>query len=168
MDGKSISIGEAAAASGLPVKTIRHYEEIGLIPHAMRTNGRPHGGGHRIYGDADVGRLLFIQHARLFGLSLAEIRDLLALAEGKGCPSRQPEYRKILGRHLHGIDDRVRHLLGLRAAIEKLMLPPESANAAECSWGTCACMKPAQPASSNAAAPSGRHRMKGGTHVCVL
>src|SRR5713101_856933 len=114
MGGKTFSIGEAAATSGLPVKTIRYYEEIGLIPHAMRTNRSLHGGSHRIYGDADVGRLRFIQHARLFGLSLAEIRELLALANGKGCPSRQPEYRKILGRHLHGIDERVGHLLGLR------------------------------------------------------
>lgn len=165
MDGKTFAIGEAAAASGLPVKTIRYYEEIGLIPPAMRTNGSAHGSGHRVYNDADVGRLRFIQHARLFGLSLAEIRDLVALAEGNGCPSRQPEYRKIRGRHLHGIDEGVRHLLGLRAAIEKLMSPPGSANATECSWGTCACMKPAEPASSNAAAPSGRHTIKGGKHV---
>lgn len=165
MGGKSFSIGEAAAASGLPVKTIRYYEEIGLIPQAVRTDGSVHGDGHRIYGDADVGRLRFIQHARLFGLSLAEIRELLALADGKGCPSHQPEYRKILGRHLHGIDERVRHLLGLRAAIEKLMSPAGSANATECSWDTCACMKPAQPASPNAAARSGRHPIKGGHHV---
>ena len=165
MNGKTLSIGEAAAASGLPVKTIRYYEEIGLIPHAMRTNGSLRGGGHRIYGDADVGRLRFIQHARLFGLSLAEIRELLALADGKGCPSRQPEYRKVLGRHLHGIDERVHHLLGLRAAIETLMSPAGSANATECSWDTCACMKPAQPASSNAAAPPGRHPIKGGHYV---
>lgn len=165
MNGKTLSIGEAAAASGLPVKTIRYYEEIGLIPHAVRTNGSLHGGGHRIYGDADVGRLRFIQHARLFGLSLAEIRELLALADGKGCPSRQPEYRTILGRHLNGIDERVRHLLGLRAAIEKLMSPAGPANATECSWGTCACMKPEQPASAKAAAPSGRHPIKGGNHV---
>jgi MerR family copper efflux transcriptional regulator len=165
MDGRTHSIGEAAQASGLPVKTIRYYEEIGLIPHAMRTNGSVRGGGHRIYREADVGRLRFIHHARLFGLSLADIRELLALAEGKGCPSRQPEYRKILRRHLDEIDERVRHLLGLRAAIENLMSPARQANAQECSWNTCACIQPMEPAPSSAARPSGRPRMKGGNHV---
>lgn len=106
MGGKTFSIGEAAAASGLPVKTIRYYEEIGLIPRAMRTNGSVHAGGHRVYSHADVGRLRFIHHARLFGLSLADIRELVALAEGKGCPSQQPEYRRILKGHLDEIDER--------------------------------------------------------------
>ena len=165
MGGRNFAIGEAAEASGLPIKTIRYYEEIGLIPRAMRTNGDVLGGGHRIYSDADVGRLRFVHHARLFGLSLADIRELLALAEGKGCPSRQPEYRKILGRHLDEIDERVRHLLGLRAAIEGVMSPARHENAGECSWGTCACMRPTEPASSSAVTPSGRHRMKGGNHV---
>ncbi len=165
MGGKTFSIGQAAEASGLPVKTIRYYEEIGLIPQAMRTNGSARGGGHRIYSDADVGRLRFIHHARLFGLSLADIRELLALAEGKGCPSRQPEYRKILRRHLDEIDERVRHLLGLRAAIERLMSPARRANATECSWDTCACIQPMEPVPSSAAKPSARHRMKGGNHV---
>ncbi|MGQ0662937.1 MAG: MerR family transcriptional regulator [Pseudomonadota bacterium] len=165
MARRILSIGGAAEASGLPVKTIRYYEEIGLIPQATRTNGGGRGGGHRIYGDGDVGRMRFIHHARLFGLSLADIRELLALAEAKGCPSGQPEYRKVLQRHLHEMDEHVRHLLGLRAAIEGLMSPARQGNAAECSWGTCACMRPTEPASSSAATPSGRHRMKGANHV---
>ncbi|RWI36107.1 MerR family transcriptional regulator [Mesorhizobium sp.] len=158
------SIGDAAEASGLPVKTIRYYEEIRLIPRAMRINGEGRGGGHRIYSDADVGRLRFIHHARLLGLGLADVRELLALAETKGCPSRQPEYRKVLQRHVSEIDERVRHLLGLRAAIEGLMSPARQANTGDCSWGTCACMRPTGPAPSSAP-PSRRHRMKGGNDV---
>jgi len=165
MDGRAFSIGDAAAASGLPVKTIRYYEEIGLIPRAVRSKGGARGNGHRIYNDAYVGRLRFIHHARLLGLSLADIRELLALAEAKGCPSRQPEYRRVLQRHVNEIDERVRHLLGLRAAIEGLMVPAGQPSAAECSWGTCACMRPTESTSSSAAAPSGRHRIKGGDHV---
>lgn len=165
MGVRNFAIGQAAEASGLPVKTIRYYEEIGLIPRATRTNTGVRGSGHRIYNDADVGRLRFIHHARLFGMSLADIRELLALAESNGCPSRQPEYRKILRRRLHEIDERVRHLLGLRASIEVLMSPARQANAQECSWGTCECMRPTEPASSSTATPSGRHRMKGGNHV---
>ncbi len=121
--GAIISIGDAAKAAGLTVKTIRYYEEISLIPKAGRTNGGAHTGGNRVYTEADVGRLRFIHHARLFGLALADIRELLALADSKGCPGKQPEYREILGRQLREIDERVRHLLGLRTAIEALMAP---------------------------------------------
>lgn len=134
-------IGEAAKAAGLPVKTIRYYEEIGLVPKAARTNGGIHAAGRRLYSDADIGRLSFIRHARLFGLSLADIRKLLALAESKGCPSKQPEYRETLRSHLRAIDERINHLLGLRTAIQALMAPARQAGGDKCSWEKCACMQ---------------------------
>ena len=95
----------------------------------------------RVYTEAGVGRLRFIHHARLFGLNLSDIRKLLALADGKGCPSEQPEYREILRRHLHEIDERVQHLLGLRAAIEDLVSPARRRKGQQCSWNTCGCMQ---------------------------
>jgi DNA-binding transcriptional MerR regulator len=160
------SIGDAAEACGLPVKTIRYYEEIGLIPKAGRTNGGVHTGGHRVYTEAEVGRLSFIRHARLFGLRLSDIRELLALADGKGCPSRQPEYGEILRRHLHDIDERVRHLRGLRAAIEDLVSPARQRKDQKCSWSTCGCMQ--QHAGSpppSGASSFGGDRKKGASHV---
>lgn len=141
MNTRSFSIGEAAGASGLAVKTIRYYEEIGLIPKAGRTDGGAHTGGHRVYTEAEVGRLRFIRHARLFGLALADVRELLAVADGKGCPSRQPEYRAILQRHLRAIDERINHLLGLRTAIKALMSPARQKSGDKCSWETCGCMQ---------------------------
>lgn len=164
--GTIFSIGDAAKASGLTVKTIRYYEEIGLIPKAGRTNGGAHTGGHRVYTDAEVGRLSFIRHARLFGLHLSDIRKLLALADGKGCPSEQPEYREILQRHLHEIDERVRHLLGLRAAMEGLVSPARQRKGQKCSWSTCGCMQ--QHAGSpppSGTSSFGGHRKKGVSHV---
>lgn len=160
------SIGDAAEASGLAVKTIRYYEEIRLIPKAGRTNGGAQTGGNRVYTEAEVGRLRFIHHARLFGLRLSDIRELLALADGKGCPSRQPEYREILRRHLHDIDERVRHLRGLRTAIEDLVSPARQRKGQKCSWSTCACM--AQHAGSSppsGAGSLGGDRKKGASHV---
>jgi MerR family gold-responsive transcriptional activator of gol and ges genes len=163
MADRILTIGEAATASGLTVKTIRYYEEIGLIPRVARTNGNGHGSGHRTYGEYDLGRLRFIRHARLFGLRLADIRELIAVAEAKGCPSQQPEYRKILQQHLRAIDDRVRHLLGLRTTIAGLMLRrPQTAQG--CSWATCACMRQNESAQTSAASAS-RRRMKGARHV---
>jgi MerR family transcriptional regulator, copper efflux regulator len=159
----SFSIGDAAEASGLAVKTIRYYEEIGLIPKARRTNTGVHTGGHRLHGEVDVGRLRFIHHARLFGLGLADIRELLALADGKGCPSGQPEYHNILKRHLHEIDERVRYHLGLRSAIEDLIAPARRSEGQKCSWGTCTCM--GKPASAKASRDTGLLDNKGGHHV---
>ncbi len=138
------SIGDAARASGLTVKTIRYYEEIGLIPKAPRHNGGAHTGGNRVYSEPVVGLLGFIRRARLLGLSLAEIRELLALADGRGCPSRQPEYQAILRQHVREIDERIRHLLGLRSAMEALMSPARRPNGQACSWETCGCMRPAE------------------------
>ena len=123
MDARSYKIGDVAKASGLTVKTIRYYEQIGLIRIAPRRNSEARTGGNRIYGESDLGRLRFIGHARLLGLGLAEIRQLLDVADGKGCPSTQPEYQEILKRHLAETDERINHLLGLRAALERLLSP---------------------------------------------
>ncbi len=136
----TFSIGEAAKAADLPVKTLRYYEQIGMIPKVRRTNGGARTGGHRLYTEADVGRLRFIRHARLFGLPLSDVRELMALADGKGCPSGQPEYRAILQRHLRAIDERINHLLGLRSAISGLASPARQNSGEKCSWETCACM----------------------------
>lgn len=137
----SYSIGKAAKAARLSVKTIRYYEEIGLIPKAHRTNGGARTGGHRLYTGADLGRLRFIGNARLFGLGLPDVRELLALADGKGCPSRQPEYRGILQRHVRAIDERINHLLGLRTAIQALLSPIPHKCDEKCSWENCGCMR---------------------------
>ena len=80
------SIGAAARAAGLSAKTIRYYEEIGLIPKAPRRAAGAHTGGDRAYSEADIGRLRFIRHARQVDLGLEDIRELLKIADA-GCPS---------------------------------------------------------------------------------
>jgi MerR family gold-responsive transcriptional activator of gol and ges genes len=150
MNVREYKIGDAAKASGLTVKTIHYYEQIGLIPRAQRRNSGAHTGGNRVYGEADVGRLRFIYHARLLGLGLPDIRKLLALADGKGCPGGQPEYEQVLRRHLDDIDDRIRHLLGLRATIEVLLSPQRRPKGEACSWNSCECMGPANSPSPQA------------------
>lgn len=135
-----VTIGQAARAADLPVKTIRYYEEIGLIPRAGRTNSGSRTGGHRVFSAAQVGRLRFIRQARLLGLSLSDVRQLLAVADGKGCPSMQPEYQAILQEHLRAIDERLMYLRSLRASIQALMPAAGAQGARACSWEACACM----------------------------
>lgn len=140
--GSQYSIGKAATASGLTTKAIRYYEQIGLIPKAPRRNkeSAPHTGGDRVYGDADIARLRFIHHARLVDLSLADIGELVAIADQAGCPSEHPRYGDVLKQHLRNIDERVNHLLGLRQSVAKLLHPSQTLDSDDCTWTTCDCM----------------------------
>ena len=74
-----MNISQAAAASGLPVKTLRYYEQQGLV-----VPERQPGNSYRAYTSGQVERLRMLQRARAAGLSLAECRRLLDLLSGTG------------------------------------------------------------------------------------
>ncbi len=78
MAGKrDFSIGELSRRSGVNIETIRYYEKAGLVPPPPRTAG-----GHRLYPDGHLKRLVFIRRSRELGFTLDEIRNLLGLVEG--------------------------------------------------------------------------------------
>jgi len=72
-----MNIGDAAGRTGLPAKTIRYYEEIGLVRPARRRNG------YRDYGEAELHKLAFLRRARSLGFSVADCRALLSLYEDR-------------------------------------------------------------------------------------
>ena len=73
-----IGIGELSNQTGCKVETIRYYEQQSLMPKPPRTDG-----GHRLYSEKMLGRLLFIRRSRELGFSMEEIRDLLSLVDGE-------------------------------------------------------------------------------------
>ena len=73
-----MNIGEVATQAGVPAKTIRYYESVGLIPAAARRDN-----GYRSYSQTDLHTLRFIHRARELGFSVAEVEDLLALWRNK-------------------------------------------------------------------------------------
>ncbi|WP_234042758.1 MerR family transcriptional regulator [Streptomyces marianii] len=72
MDGRHMQIGEVAARTELSLRTIRHYEENGLVVPSARSQG-----GFRLYTEADVARLMVIRRMKPLGFTLEQMRDLL-------------------------------------------------------------------------------------------
>jgi DNA-binding transcriptional MerR regulator len=72
----ALKIGEVARLVGMPAKTLRYYEDIGLLSPAGRTDS-----GYRIYGWRELERIEFVRRAKLMGLSLDQIRNLVNTAE---------------------------------------------------------------------------------------
>ncbi|MEB3961541.1 MerR family transcriptional regulator [Streptomyces kunmingensis] len=76
MSGEHMQIGEVAARTELSLRTIRHYEETGLVIPSARSQG-----GFRLYTEADVARLMVIRRMKPLGFTLDEMRDLLAATD---------------------------------------------------------------------------------------
>jgi DNA-binding transcriptional MerR regulator len=70
--GRMLQIGEVAEAVGLSLRTIRHYEEVGLVPPSGRTSG-----GFRLYTEEDIDRLRLVKHMKPLDFSLDQMRELL-------------------------------------------------------------------------------------------
>lgn len=109
----TVTIGEAASRSGVPAKTIRYYEQIGLVGTAARGVNR-----YRSYSDADVGMLRFIGRARRLGFSVQDLKQLVALYRDRGRASA--DVKAIALQHIGRIDRKLAELQTVRAALADL------------------------------------------------
>lgn len=109
-----MNIGEAARRSGLPVKTIRYYEEIGLVvPSARRGNG------YRDYSRRDVQLLQFVARARSLGFTVENCRDLLGLYRDRQRASA--DVRMLAQARIAEIRTKIRELQAMRETLEDLV-----------------------------------------------
>jgi len=108
-----MNIGEAAESSGLPAKTIRYYEDIGLVIADRRGNG------YRDYAEEHVHMLRFIQRARSLGFTVDECRNLLSLYEDRNRASA--EVKHLAEARLADIDLKIAELRGMQAALSELI-----------------------------------------------
>ncbi|WP_060880346.1 heavy metal-responsive transcriptional regulator [Streptomyces scabiei] len=106
-------ISSLATATGLTTKTIRYYEQSGLLPAPPRTAG-----GYRDYPPAAQPRLTFIRDAQAAGLSLAEIRGVLALRDSG--QALCPRTAALIEAHLRHIEERITALTRTQAALRQL------------------------------------------------
>lgn len=119
-----MNISEVAAATGLPAKTIRYYEEIGLICPDRRDNG------YRDFADAQVHSLRFLGRARDMGFSIEDCRSLLALWEDRDRASA--DVRRIAQDHLNSIETKISDLSAMRDTLTDLVRACAGDNRPDC------------------------------------
>ncbi len=108
------AIAEVCERTGLSARTVRYYEEIGLLPGVRRSDG-----GRRVYGPDELERLGFITRLKALGLSLAEIGELNAVyAIGGSTEAMLGRLRDLLSAHLDDVDRRLGELAALRRELE--------------------------------------------------
>lgn len=108
-----MNIGQVAERSGLPPKTIRYYEDIGLIRPARSENG------YRAFQDTDLHKLAFLGRARALGFSIEDCRTLMSLYEDESRESAQ--VRSLAEEHLRAIDDKIEQLRSMRETLSELV-----------------------------------------------
>jgi len=108
-----MNIRQAAEGSGLPVKTVRYYDDIGLVSPRRRANG------YRDYAQEEVHKLRFLARARSLGFSLETCRQLLSLHEDTSRASR--DVKALASAHIAQIDTKIAELQSLRASLARLV-----------------------------------------------
>jgi DNA-binding transcriptional MerR regulator len=111
---ETMTIGTAAAQSGVKVPTIRYYEQIGLLPAPHRTEAN-----RRLYDAGDLRRLTFIRHARALGFEVEAIRALLQLQDrpNQSCAAADAIARK----RLMDVEQRIASLSALKTELKRMI-----------------------------------------------
>ena len=125
MNVENVPIGEAARRSGVKVPTIRYYEQIGLLPAPLRSEGN-----RRKYDGGDLRRLTFIRHARELGFEIEAIRTLLTLQDqpGQSCAAADVIARARLAE----VQNRIASLTALQAELERMVESCAHGNVDQC------------------------------------
>lgn len=132
---RMLRIGQLATKTGFTAKTLRYYEDLGLI----RPDGRSES-GYRLYGDAAVERLRFVNRARALGLRLEDIRRILEISDEGRAPCEHVQ--AVVDRELERIDLQLEKLRQFRSgllAVRSRMLETLESGAAVS--GLCPCLQ---------------------------
>ncbi len=118
-------IGELAACSGVPVKTLRYWEQVGVLEPPSRTPS-----GYRQYSTAVADQVRFIRSAQAVGLSLEQIRGIIALRSQGVTPCEHVQ--ELLQRQLDELDVAMTHLADIRAEVADLIERAKRLDPADC------------------------------------
>jgi DNA-binding transcriptional MerR regulator len=126
-----LTIGQLAQATGVSAKTIRYYEQVGVLPLSRRSAT-----GYRQYAQRDVHRLLFIRRARALGLSLPSIRALTAALDSGSCLAMRPQLTHLVTEQLRTVRKQIAEFQLLEQQLaqvrDRLRTAPASPHATGC------------------------------------
>jgi DNA-binding transcriptional MerR regulator len=135
---KALTIGQLAQATGVPPKTIRYYEEVGVLPPPSRTSS-----GYRQYTERNVHRVLFVRRARALGLSLQQLKVLTTALDGGLSGAVRPRLLAVVRAQLSAVQQQIAELGLLRRQLEQVLhrlLTPASVDQTE----GCHCLDTAE------------------------
>ena len=119
-----MKIGDVASQTGLTVKSIRYYHDIGLVKGSRGANG------YREYSEQQVAALLFVQHCRELGFSIDECRDLLQLKhDPQRCAS---DVKRLTSQHLQALEQRMQRLQQLHSELSRLVAQCQGGDSPDC------------------------------------
>ena len=128
-----MKIGEIAARSGVPAKTIRFWEEQGLLPEPSRTEA-----GYRLYDATTIDRLTFVRHAQAAGFALDQIRQVLDIGDSGAAPCQHVS--ELIAGRLVDVDARIAELEATRDHLRVLAKRAAAQDPAECE-GYCSILR---------------------------
>lgn len=131
MMNRPLTIGRLAQATSVPAKTIRYYEQVGVLPVPGRSES-----GYRQYTQRDVHRLLFIRRARALGLSLKDLKALTAELDNGSCGTMRPQMLNLVRTQLDTVKHQIAEFQLLHQQLEqvahRLQTAPPSDHAESC------------------------------------
>lgn len=129
MGSKAIQIGEAARATGVPPKTLRYYEDLGLVRPDRTASG------YRLYDSKELERIHFVLRAKQLGFTLNEISDVMALRENDMEPC--DHVASLIEARLAEIESRMRNLADMKIELETVRDSNADASAGPCRGTIC-------------------------------
>jgi DNA-binding transcriptional MerR regulator len=130
----TLTIGQVARSSGIAAKTIRYYEEIGVLPVPRRAAS-----GYRLYDQSGVERLRFIRRARTLGLPLCQLKTLTTMLNGKPPAGFRARLLSLVRDQLVAVSERMAELELLRVQLEEIVRQMETLAALRHAGG-CRCL----------------------------
>ncbi|MDF1769118.1 Cu(I)-responsive transcriptional regulator [Maricaulis sp.] len=109
-----MNVKDVSLATGLPSKTLRYYEEVGLVAPARADNG------YRVYSETDVHKLAFVGRARSLGFSLDDCRALLSLYEDRSRASA--DVKALAMDHVAQVDRKLAEMTMIKSELQRLVL----------------------------------------------
>jgi DNA-binding transcriptional MerR regulator len=138
-EGMALTIGQVAKSTGVAARTIRFYEGAGVLAAPRRT-----GAGYRQYLEDGVQQLLFVRRARALGLSLRDLKTLMAALDGGVSGPVRPRVRELVRAHLSAVQAQIRELAQLERQLAHVLRRMRTRSGRR-AGGRCRCLDPEEP-----------------------